>query len=73
MSESKKLELGIEIVSAMKASEGVNPELWESFSDEQKRLFGTLNQQETERLHKQALYVAEVTLAKLGDMMWLKY
>lgn len=86
LTQEQKLDFGIEIVSAMKAScynwdieegridalmeteidrmEGVDQIMWESFTDEQKERFRQHCIWEKERLHKQALYVAEIAITK---------
>lgn len=45
--------------------EGVDEEMWNDFTAEQKERFSKICKQEKERLHKQALYVAKITLDKL--------
>ena len=89
MTDDQKLEFGIEIVSAMKASaydvdiedgrimaleetevdrmEGVTPEYWKSLPDEDKSRFTNIATLEKERLHKQALFVADIAIKKIKE------
>lgn len=90
MENNKKLELGIEIVAAMKAScyncsiaegralaieetevdrmEGITPEYWKNLPQEDQKRYTKIAAYEKERLHKQAMFVAEITLEKLKQM-----
>ena len=90
MTDDQKLELGIEIVSAMKASaygvpiedgrimalqetevdrmEGVTPEYWKSLSDENMAIFTNIAAFEKKRLHKRAMFVADIALKRLEQL-----
>ncbi len=64
MNEKQKLELGIEIISGMKASAyGVSIEEGREMAMEETDFPGIL-----ERLHEQAFFIVDITLKKLEQL-----
>lgn len=82
MTNDQKLELGIEIVSAMKASaygvgildgrimalEGTEVDKMENTPEQSKPFYIDYCKREKERLHEQAMFVADIVLKKIKEL-----